>query len=243
MKKIKFIKKGSVFLVVASLGLLMFSCDSESSKKNEVKDEFAANKKIERYDNGIVHKVARYEKGKLSGIQELYNTKGELQNTMTYLNGIQHGESVVYFENGNKYRVTPYVNGVIDGERMKFREDGKLWSTQNYSKGMPENNLKEYTELGKLKSIPKLVIDKTYMKDGSVSATITVKGNYKRVKYFEGKLKDGKYFNKSSVSFIETQKRSKLNLSLNSINKSYDIIAQVTTQADNHLFISERISL
>ena len=231
-----------MLIVVASLGLLMFSCDSVDSN-NVVAKGSSVNEKIERYDNGVVHKVARYERDKLSGVQELYNTKGKLQNTMTYLNGIQHGESIIYFDNGSKYRITPYVNGVIDGERKKYRKDGKVWSTQNYQRGMPENNLKEYTESGKLKSIPELVVNKTYMKDGSVKAIITVNGNYKRVKYFNGKLKGDKYFNKSLVSMIETQERSKANVVLNSINRSYDILAQVTTQADNHLFIYKKISL
>lgn len=234
-----------VLFLVASFSLLMFSCDNVSSTNQGESVNVDSNvvEKVEKYDNGVTHKVARYVGGKLSGVQELYNTKGELQNTMTYLNGIQHGESVIYFKNGDKYRVTPYTSGEIDGERVKYRQGGKLWSTQNYKKGMPENNLKEYTESGKLKSIPELVVNKTYFKDGSINASLMVEGNYKRVKYFNGNLKDEKYFNKSLVTILDDQEKSKANIVLNSINGYYNIIAQVTTQADNHLFICKKVSL
>ena len=242
MSKNRLRMRSSILIVVASLSLLMFSCDNTSSIK-EGSDRNATKEKIERYDNGVIHKVARYVRGKLSGVQELYNTKGELQNTMTYVNGVQDGESIIYFDNGSKYRITPYVNGKIEGERIKYRKDGRLWSTQNYKNGMPENNLKEYAESGKIKSTPKLVVNKVYMKDGSIQANLAVKGNYKRVKYFNGKLKGDKYFNKSLVSILDNQERSKANIVLNSINRSYNIIAQVTTQADNHLFLYKKISL
>lgn len=238
--------KKLVFLVLASMGLLVTSCDNTSSSNQDSsikKGEKSIEKQIERYDNGVIHKVARHLDGKLYGTQEVYNTKGELQNTMNYVNGIKEGESIIYFDDGAKYRVTPYLRGLIDGERIKYRNDGRLWSTQNYRVGMPENNLKEYAESGKLKSIPKLVAKKTYMKDGSVHINLSVKGNYKRVKFFTGTLKEGKYFDKKGVSKVVDQKRSKASVVLNSINKSYSIIAQVTTQADNHLFLTKRLSL
>ena len=235
-----------VFLVLTSMGLLMSSCDNTSSSKqgdSSNKGKNLTEKQIERYDNGEIHKVARHFKGKLNGIQEVYNTKGELQNTMNYVNGIKEGESIIYFDDGAKYRVTPYLRGLIDGERIKYRNDGRLWSTQNYRVGMPENNLKEYAESGKLKSTPKLVVNKTYMKDGSVQIKLSVKGNYKRVKFFTGKLKEGKFFDKKGVSKVVDQNRSKASVMLNSINKSYSIIAQVTTQADNHLYLTKELSL
>ena len=234
-----------VFLIVfVSLGLIVSSCDNSStSNADDNRDENSIEKQIERYDNGVIHKVARHINGKLNGIQEVYNTKGELQNTMNYVDGVKEGNSIIYFKDGKKYRVTPYHNGLIDGERIKYRNTGSLWSTQNYKMGMPENNLKEYSESGKLKSTPKLVINKTYMKDGSVQVGVSVKGNHKRVKYFIGKLKEGKYFDKKSVSEVSNQNRSKAIVTLNSINKSYDIIAKVTTQGNNHLFLVKRISL
>ena len=235
-----------VFLVITSLGLLISSCDnlnSSSQNGSADKKDNSIEKQIERYDNGVIHKIARVVDGKLNGVQEIYNTKGELQNTINYVNGIKEGESVIYFKDGKKYRITPHINGLVDGVRKKFRNDGRIWSTQNYKKGMPENNLKEYSESGKLKSIPKLIIKKTYFKDGSVQVKLSVKGNYKRVKYFEGELKEGKYFDKKGVSTVSTQNRSKASFTLNSVNKSYNIIAQVTTQGNNHLFLVKKISL
>jgi antitoxin component YwqK of YwqJK toxin-antitoxin module len=220
------------------------SCDNSSNQKNTVKaGESTVEKQIEKYDNGVVHKIARHIGGKLNGVQEVYNTKGELQNTMNYVDGVKEGNSIIYFKDGKKYRVTPYHNGLIDGERIKYRNNGSLWSTQNYKMGMPENNLKEYSENGKLKSTPELVIKKTRMKGGIVQVDLSVKGNHKRVKYFIGKLKDGKYFDKKSVSMVSTQDRSKATITLNSRNKYYDIIAKVTTQGNNHLFLTKRISL
>jgi len=234
----------SLIIVVSSV-LFFTSCNIEGDTNNDA--AVASNNKVKefvsRYDNDVIHKVARYERGKLSGVQEVYNTKGELQNTMSYKNGVLHGESVIYFEDGSKYRITQYVDGAINGERIKYRKDGRLWSTQNYFKGMPENNLKEYAESGDLKSIPKLVSKKTYFKDGSVEIKLSVKGNYKRVKYFIGKLKEGKYFDKHFTSIVEKQERSKASIRLSRYNKSFDIIAQVTTQADNHLFIIKTFSL
>lgn len=235
-----------LFAIVAFISFLMVSCDNFRASNNsvdEINDSTATKEYISKYDNGTIHKVARYVDGNLSGIQEVYNTKGELQNTMTYIDGVKEGNSVIYFDDGSKYRVTNYINGVINGERVKYRKGGALWSTQDYINGMPKNNLKEYTEDGNLKSIPKLVVDRTFNKDGSVKAKLTVKGNYKRVKYFIGKLKSGNIFDKSAVTLLATQNKSVANLELNSINKSYSIIAQVTTQADNHLFIIKRISL
>ena len=238
--------KNVLFAIAISISFLTVSCDNFSTGNNnadEIVDSTATKEFVSKYDNGTIHKVARYVDGNLSGVQEVYNTKGELQNTMTYINGVKEGNSIIYFDDGSKYRVKNYINGVINGERVKYRKGGALWSTQNYKNGMPENNLKEYTEDGKLKSIPRLVVNKTFMKNGNLKAKLIVNGNYKRVKYFQGKLKGGDFFDKSAVTLLANQKRSVANVELNSINKSFNIIAQVTTQADNHLFIIKRISL
>jgi antitoxin component YwqK of YwqJK toxin-antitoxin module len=194
------------------------------------------------YDNGVLHKVARYKNKKLSGVQEVYNTKGELQNTMTYSDGVLNGESVIYFDNGNKYRVTNYQDDEINGERKKYRKDGRLWSTQTYQNSMPENNLKEYAENGELKKTPILIVNKKANADGGLDVTLSVKGNYKRVKYFSGKLMDGKVFNEFMVTMLENQNRSKANITLDKYNSNISIVAKVTTMADNHLFLTKTIS-
>jgi len=230
-----------VFTAMVSLSLLVVSCKSGDQEGLLDSGKSVAKEQVEKYSNGEVKSIARYEGDKLSGVQEFYNKKGELQNTMLYVNGIQEGESVIYYADGGKYRVTPYINDAINGERKKFRKDGRVWSTQSFKDGMPENNLKEYGESGKLKSIPSLVVKKV-SKNGKTLVSLSVKGNHKRVKYFKGVLKDGKFFDKSASVLIEDQNKSKASFTLDSTNKYYDIIAQVTTQADNHLFLIQRVS-
>lgn len=230
-----------VFTALISLSLLVVSCKSGDQEGLLDDGKSIAKEHVDKYSNGVVKSVARYEGDKLSGVQEFYNKKGELQNTMLYVNGIQEGESIIYYADGGKYRVTPYINDAINGERKKFRKDGRVWSTQTFKDGMPENDLKEYGESGKLKSIPEMMVKKV-SKNGKVLVSLSVKGKHKRVKYFKGVLKDGKFFDKSSSVLVEDQNKSKASFTLDSTNMSYDIIAQVTTQADNHLFLIKRVT-
>jgi|LGVE01.1.fsa_nt_gb antitoxin component YwqK of YwqJK toxin-antitoxin module len=247
-------------IITISILILSFTftaCNTENSRPKRIKlANIGSEAIIEdgesviKYDNGKLHKVARHSNGKLSGIQEVYNKKGELQNTMTYVNGRKEGESIIYYDDGIKYRVTPYVNNKISGERVKYRNNGNLWSTQDYLNGLPKNNLKEFTDSGKLKSTPEfIVVHKNNLHiDGTYEVKLSVKGNYKRIEYFEGLLIDGKYFDKSEVTKISNQKKNKANITIyvspgDYVNRKYNLIAQVTTLGNNHIFLCEQVDV
>ncbi|MEN8138307.1 MAG: hypothetical protein ABFR62_07735 [Bacteroidota bacterium] len=246
-----------IILAVIFFSLSIISCSPTEGKDTKEKvlklgdnSNIADGEYVSRHKNGKIYKTARYKNKKLDGVQEVYNKRGKLQNTINYVDGKREGESVVYHDNGQAYRITPYRDDKINGERKKFRRDGKLWSTQNFHQSLPENNLKEYTESGKLKSRPKFVINQidNLKIDGSYRINLSVKGSYKKVKFFEGKLKDGKYFSKLDAFPVSNQKKNRASISIHLLPghfmmKKYDFIAKITTHANNSIYIHRQVNI
>jgi hypothetical protein len=219
------------------ISLSVVSCSSAGGNS----EEEGVTKDVIKYANGNVHKIARKKANKLYGVQEEYSKSGKLLNTITYLNGFRDGEAIMYHDNGKPYRVTTYVRDKISGKRKKYRDDGKLWSVQTYHEGLPSNDLKEYDEDGKLIPPFEFVIKSTKLSSDKIGVKLSVKGQCKKVEYYDGVLVDGKYFDKSKLQKLKSSSKRKADLVLFAEGAPYDFVAKITTYANNHMYIHKQL--
>jgi|LGOV01.1.fsa_nt_gb uncharacterized protein YjhX (UPF0386 family) len=214
------------------------SCSSESGKA----EEEGVTKEITKHRNGSIHKIARRKNKKLYGVQEEYSESGKLISSITYRNGLRDGEAIMYHDNGKPYRITTYKINKINGDRKKYRKSGKLWSVQKYKNGLPSCELKEYDESGKLDVAPTFIVSSKDQRKNKSLVELSVKGTYKKVEYYNGKLVDGKYFDKVSANKIQLKKKNKVKMLLDNVGgKPYNFIVKITTYANNNLYIYKQV--
>ena len=243
--------KNIPLLKLLFLSIILVSCTNTFTSKEEKKEDKILNGKyVSKRKNGKTAKIEFYKEGKLHGIQEMYNKSGNLQNTISYNEGIRSGKSVVYYDSGNEYRVSNYENDKINGVRKKYRRNGKLWSVQSYKNSLPINDLVEYTESGKKKTKPKFIVsqENKINTEGRYLLKLSVKGTYKNAKYFEGQLDENGCFDTKTAIQVGTQSNSKGVVSIfipqnTFYMKTHHIIAQVKTHANNNYYIYKKVNV
>lgn len=101
------------------------------------------------YDNGKVHYIVEYKKGKANGRVREYSTDGKLYMDAIYADGHRNGKCTHYYKNGKPFEVSNYVNGEKDGIETKYYESGTILATRIYKKNRIQPGLKEYDKQGK----------------------------------------------------------------------------------------------
>jgi antitoxin component YwqK of YwqJK toxin-antitoxin module len=149
--------------------------------------------------DGTLESLITFENNRKHGLAVSYYPDGKtLKTKMNYVNGYKQGEAIWYYPDGDIYRVTPYVNGRINGIRKTYYNSGVLQSETPYLNGQPGMGLKEYNQDSNLKSydakivireIDRISMDKTFTLDISLS------NRSRSVKFYQGKLTNGAFWN------------------------------------------------
>jgi hypothetical protein len=185
--------KGRIFsFAIISFIAFFFGCDTKKKGEQE-KDGLVKN-----YDvTGKLIQEAHYKYGRLNGlVTDYYKQNGKILQEVYYLNNFKHGIAKKFYEDGTLSRVTPYDSGVINGVEYKYRKDGKPISEQTFYKGKPCIGLVEYLPDGSLKTkYPQIVITPVdeMLRRNRYSLRVHMSDDTKAVKYYVGKLTDGKY--------------------------------------------------
>ena len=111
--------------------------------------------------NGDLINQYSYYKGKLDGLQKLFDANGMLICSFEMKNGRKHGVEKSYFSNGSLYEESSYQNGIRHGKTFTYFEgegenkDGGLETEANWSKGRLEGDLIKYDQNGEILSTTK----------------------------------------------------------------------------------------
>jgi len=149
--------------------------------------------------DGTLENVITYENNIKHGRAANYYPDGKtLKTEMTYVNGYKQGDAFWYYPDGKIYRKTPYLTGYINGIRITYYENGSIQAETPYLNGNPGIGLKEYTQDGKLKSYEAKIrireIDKVSL-DNSFTLVFSLSDKGRNVKFYQGKLSNGLYWN------------------------------------------------
>lgn len=100
------------------------------------------------YENGNVHYIVEYKKGKANGRVREYSTDGKLYMDAIYADGHRNGQCTHFYKNGKPFEVSSYVNGEKEGTETKYYENGTILATRIYKKNKIQPGLKEYEKNG-----------------------------------------------------------------------------------------------
>jgi hypothetical protein len=173
--------------------------DGKIKSETEAKGKLRHGTSKEYRKDGTLENLITYENNRKQGISANYYPDGKTVKTeINYINGYKQGEATWYYPDGKVYRKTPYVNGRITGIRTTYYESGVLQSETPYLNGQPGRGLKEYSQDGKFKSynariqireIDRISLDKTF------TLVFSLSDQSRSVKFYQGKLTDGTYWN------------------------------------------------
>jgi antitoxin component YwqK of YwqJK toxin-antitoxin module len=173
--------------------------DGKIKSETEAKGKLRHGTSKEYRKDGTLENLITYENNRKQGLAANYYPDGKTVKTeMNYVNGYKQGEAIWYYSDGNVYRKTPYTNGRINGIRTTYYKSGVLQSETPYLNGKPGMGLKEYDQDGKPKSyearilireIDKISLDKTF------TLVISLSEGSRSVKFYQGKLTNGAYWN------------------------------------------------
>jgi antitoxin component YwqK of YwqJK toxin-antitoxin module len=149
--------------------------------------------------DGTLESLITFDNNRKHGLAVSFYPDGKtIKTKMNYVNGYKQGVATWYYPDGKVYRETPYVNGRINGIRKTYYDSGVLQSETPYQNGQPGMGLKEYNQDGNLKSyqakilireIDRISLDKTF------TLIISLSNQSRSVKFYEGKLTDGAFWN------------------------------------------------
>lgn len=151
------------------------------------------------WDNGNISAEMTFKDRKLHGRAVKYYTDGKKRSEQNYNNGKLEGVQKRYYKSGALYKEEPFVNGKRHGLTKKFREGGLLMTEAIYKNGFPGIDLKEYLTDGKLKKkYPEIIVleEETLRKNGTVKIKVMLSDESKKVKYYLGRLDEGKFLHK-----------------------------------------------
>lgn len=134
----------------------------------------SAQKTVEHYPNGTIHKkgmmkknkkhgrwleyskeanvisVMVYKKGTRNGIYQIYNEAGELKVAGTHRNGVMHGVNLTYYKNGTVKMNMTYKKGEIHGDFHLSYGSAHIQLRGKFRNGKRVGKWKWYSKEGKL---------------------------------------------------------------------------------------------
>ncbi len=200
--------------------------------------------------DGTLENLITYENNRKHGPARNYYPDGRTVKTeINFVNGYKQGETHWNFPDGKIYRITPYINGKIFGIRQVYYKNGNLQAEIPYIDGQPGMGLKEYNSNGSAKKFDSKIVFKETDRialDNTFKLVISLSGAYKNVKYYSGKLYDGKYWN-DQLSPIASENGvgvmdffvSKGSFKMETIN----VIARIKTPLNNYYIIQKEYHL
>jgi antitoxin component YwqK of YwqJK toxin-antitoxin module len=235
--------------------LVLFSACLNNQTKNSNDKEKSDNDSIQIIRNPYKNnpKQIEYEipilKGtKLRhGIQKRYYAHGSLYSEIPYTRNVKTGTAFTYYQayNGAKpvvWKEQRYVNGKLEGLCKRYHKDGKLQAEYYYKQGHPMVGLKEYGKTGKLITQPNLILTKR-RENGMILVKARMSNNKKKVKYYTGKLIEGKYLPKNLKEVQVKNGVGEILESAFSGRKSITVTAVMSTGYYNKYVTSKTISL
>jgi antitoxin component YwqK of YwqJK toxin-antitoxin module len=134
---------------------LLSGCKSKSEQKlvgvnpEQVSvDSLFNGEKSVFYEDGKLHYIVEYKKGKANGRVREFYPDGKIYMDAIFKDGHRDGKCTHFFKNGKPFSVTNYVNGEKDGIETKYYEDGKVLAINTYKKDKVQPGLKEFNRDG-----------------------------------------------------------------------------------------------
>jgi len=245
--------KRSTLLIIFSIKILFGACLTDHRKAPEKTIRDFKNKKgdvirkitqrdttLKSYKNGILVSELTIKNGKKEGFGYNYYPGGNVSTKFSYLNNLKHGNEIKYYLSGKVYRIRPYFKGAINGLVKKYYETGALMSEQRYRKGQISNELREFNRKGKLAGkYPEIIFrlkPDNYFKQ-RVMLYFYLSNNSKNVKFYHGKLIEGKYFPEAAVQTGIRNGIGEIALQPEDKGKTINVIARTTTKFNNACII------
>lgn len=160
----------------------------------------------EIYDpNGDLKSRVTVKDSVLNGPAESYYEGGKvLKAKFQYRNGKKHGLEKRYYKSGELYRERDYRNGRLQGTERRYFRTGKLRTEVEYKDSNPSTGLIEFKTNGeKIVNWPELTMKQGRTADGLIRLTFFFSDRSKVVRYYEGELLEGRYFDRSQTPLTE----------------------------------------
>jgi len=106
------------------------------------------------FENGQLASKLQYSNGNLTGIAlNYYPESGIIKSSITWENGVKHGESKIYKKDGKKEYVKNYSNGEQNGEANFYYDNGTVYLKGAFKADKKSGTWTGYYENGKIRSI------------------------------------------------------------------------------------------
>lgn len=250
----------NIVLLISAL-LIFNSCDLLTGKSKEqigskeIKKVEVSVPKVKNgskkyfFNTGELKSIVQYKDNKKIGLSKTFYKSGEKQYDIPYLDGMKHGVVKWYYKDGKVYRETNYKKGKKDGYQKKFWENGKLKSEFLYKNDLLGLGLKEITKTGKVKSIPSIKVEKINLMKTKEEYVLKFRlsNGHKKVKFYQGKLIEGKFFPANGRGFKELETKAGVGELIFSVPKGFNIsrdihvVAMETTAYQNKRILSIKV--
>ena len=142
-------------IVIILISGLLGGCNSNSGQRivgidpdQPSNDSLMEGERSVFSENGKLHYIVEYKKGKANGRVREFYTDGKLYMDAIYKDGHRNGKCTHFFKNGKPFGVANFINGQKDGIETKYYEDGKILATIPYKKDKVQPGLKEFKKDG-----------------------------------------------------------------------------------------------
>ncbi len=250
------LKKKVGFIMSVTLVAVFFnSCFLINSKQEVAETDVNANDSLEVVNVPFKHnpKKIEYEIQVLKGTKVIHGVKkrfyehGSMYSQIPYKKGKKHGTAYTYYQEykggkPNIWKEQPYTEGKLDGVCHRYHRNGKMQSEYEYKKGLPEIGLKEWKESGEEVKLPKLIVTKEIV-NHQIHIKARMSNKAKNVKYYSGKLVEGKYVPKNQVPLLTKNGIGELTVPHTSTQKSVTVTAILNTRYRNTYYTAKTIYL
>lgn len=229
----------------------------ETQKENKPDAEIATPNvkngvKKYHFKTGELKSIVTYKDNKKVGVSETFYKSGEKQYDIPYVDGMKHGAVKWYYKDGKVYRETEYIKGKKSGFQKKYWENKKLKSQTKYFENLLCLGLKEFNKKGIEKKVPYVTVEKQNLVSAKNKYILKFRlsNGRKKVKFFIGKLIDGKFFPenggrgfselevKAGVGTMEISVPKGFN-----IDKTVNIIAVESTVYQNKRLLKKSVAI
>ncbi len=255
--------KQPIILFVAIAITLLYGCQSPKTKSVKVDNVKNDSLKVftKNFNNNPGSQVEYRVPMKLDtdgkyvkhGTTIRYLKSGKVAGRTTYVMDQKEGIRYTYHSTGKVYKEQPYINNKLNGICKRYDRQGKLTAEYPYNTGLPGIGLVEYTNLGKKRPIPIIsIVKKDELKsNGRYKLILTISGKgkerVKSVKFYHGKLIEGKYLHKN-LSPARNLSSSKgeivFELQRGSVlKKTINVVAEITTTTNLKLILQKSVNI
>lgn len=237
------------FLCFFAILLIVCACNSTPKKqqpkpdKNENDSITVVRKPYKNTTDVIEYEIPVLKESNIKhGVQKRFYRSGSLYSTTPFKYGKREGIVYTYYQavegaNPVVWKEQSYKNNMLNGICKRYHRDGQLQAEYEYKDGMPGVGIKEFNQSGNPVVQPSLVLTKNKGASGyHITAQLSKKR--KNVKYYLGKLEEGKYLPKGLKSL---QVRDGKGEAIVGNYKQVTITAVYTTRYSNKGIVSKTI--